>query len=208
MSFIWDENKMRKIIVSEFVTLDGVMQAPGSPDEDRRGGFEYGGWQQLYYDKLEGSIVINGIEASGGFLLGRRTYEIFAGYWPNQSSEDTLASMINRIPKYVLSTTLKEPLTWSNSSLIKGDVEEEVTKLKQQDGKNLLVIGSGELVQTLMKYDLIDEYSLMMHPIVLGSGMRLFRDESPKTSLKLVDSKTTTTGVMILTYQLDRINPI
>jgi dihydrofolate reductase len=208
MSFIWDENKMRKIIVSEFVTLDGVMQAPGGPDEDRRGGFEYGGWQQLYYDKLEGSIVINGIEASGGFLLGRRTYEIFAGYWPNQSSEDTLASMINRIPKYVLSTTLKEPLTWSNSSLIKGDVEEEVTKLKQQDGKNLLVIGSGELVQTLMKYDLIDEYSLMMHPIVLGSGMRLFRDESPKTSLKLVDSKTTTTGVMILTYQPDRINPI
>ena len=192
---------MRKIVVSEFVTLDGVMQAPGGPDEDRRSGFEHGGWIRQYGDDVEGEVIRDGIAASGGFLLGRRTYEIFAAYWPFQPAANTFASMMNSLPKYVASTTLKGPLKWNNSILIRGDVTQEVTKIKQESGKELLVIGSGNLVQTLMKHELVDEYRLMVHPIVLGSGMRLFKEGSPKTALKLINNKTTTTGIMILTYQ-------
>jgi len=195
---------MRKVVVSEFVTLDGVMQAPGGPDEDRRGGFEYGGWQTAYFNNVEGSVIIGAMKASGGFLLGRRTYDIFAAYWPLQPPDDVLATLMNGLPKYVVSTTLKEPLKWNNSTLIKGDLAEEVTKLKQQNGKDLIVIGSGDLVQTLMKHNLVDEYRLMVHPIVLGTGMRLFRDGSPKTSLKLIDNRTTSTGVVIIAYQPER----
>ncbi len=192
---------MRKLVVQEFVTLDGVMQAPGGPDEDRRGGFEHGGWISKNSDQIEGKFIRDSIATSGGLLLGRTTYEIFAPYWPFQPAENTFAAMMNSLPKYVASTTLKEPLKWSNSTLIKGDTAEEVTKLKRQKGKDLMVIGSGDLVQTLMKHDLVDEYRLMIHPIVLGSGIRLFREGSPKTSFKLINNKTTTTGVMILTYQ-------
>jgi dihydrofolate reductase len=195
---------MRRIIVSEFVTLDGVMQAPGYPWEDRRGGFEHGGWQQPYFDQIGGSYIVNAMAASGGFLLGRRTYEIFAGFWPLQPAGDTMAVMINNLPKYVVSTTLKEPLSWTSSTLIKGDVAEEVTRLKRENGKDLLVIGSGELVQTLMQHDLVDEYRLMVHPVILGSGIRLFREGSPKISLRLIDDKTTSTGVVILTYRPER----
>ncbi len=142
--------------------------------------------------------------ASGGFLLGRRTYDTFAAYWPFQPKENPFADPMNGLPKYVASTTLKEPLKWSNSTLIKGDTAEEVTKLKQQNGKDLIVIGSGDLVQTLMKNHLIDEYRLMVHPIVLGNGFRLFREGGPKTLLELIDTKITSTGVVILTYQPQR----
>jgi dihydrofolate reductase len=192
---------MTRVVVSEFLTLDGVMQAPGDPDEDRRGDFQHGGWQMSYIDEVAGDAVTKGIEASGGFLLGRRTYEIFAAFWPNQPADDPIAAALNSLPKHVASTTLEEPLKWSNSTLITGDVAEEVAKLKKPPGKDLVVIGSGLLAQTLMQRDLVDEYQLMIHPLVLGTGKRLFGDVGVKIPLKLVDTKTTGTGVLILTYQ-------
>jgi dihydrofolate reductase len=190
-----------RVIVSTFLTLDGVMQAPGGADEDRSGGFEHGGWQMQYFDEAAGKAVFEGMAASDGFLLGRKTYEIFAAFWPSAPNDDPFAATMNGLPKYVASTTLKEPLEWNNSRLIKGDVAEEVAKLKAQPGKDLQVIGSGDLAQTLREHDLVDEYRLMVHPIVLGSGRRLFRDGSAMTALRLVDSTTTSTGVLILTYQ-------
>jgi dihydrofolate reductase len=195
---------MRKVIVSEFLTLDGVMQAPGLPDEDRSGGFEHGGWQMPLMDEEAGSVITEGLAATGGLLLGRVTYEIFSGFWPNAPADDPLAQTINSLPKYVVSTTLRQPLEWNNSHLINGDVPNEVAKLKEEPGKDLQVIGSGELVQTLIQHDLVDEYVLMIYRLVLGSGKRLFREGSPKFSLRLVDSKTSKTGVLIVTYEPDR----
>jgi dihydrofolate reductase len=192
---------MRKVIVSEFLTLDGVMQAPGGPDEDREGDFEHGGWQMPYFDDVAASVISEIFAATGGVLLGRVTYELFAAVWPSVPDDDPLAATMNSLPKYVASTTLEEPLGWNNSRLIKGDVAEGVTKLKQESGKDLQVIGSGGLVQTLMQHDLVDEYRLMINPVVLGSGKRLFRDGSATTSLRLVDSTTSSTGVLIVTYQ-------
>jgi dihydrofolate reductase len=193
---------MPKLIVNEFLTLDGVMQAPGAKDEDRSGGFERGGWQLDYFDEIFGSTLMEGLDAAGGFLLGRRTYEIFAAHWPKQPAEDPLAGTFNELPKYVVSRTLSEPLPWANSKLVRGDVPAELGKLKDEPGKELQVIGSGELVQTLMQHGLVDEYRLMIHPILLGSGKRLFREgpDAP-TKLRLVDVKPTTTGVLIATYQ-------
>ena len=192
---------MRKLGVFEFATLDGVMQAPSGPEEDRRGGFEHGGWVMPYLDEVTASVGLEGMAASGGLLLGRVTYEVMAAYWPSAPAEDPFAEGINNLPKFVVSTTLQEPLAWNNSRLIKGDIAEEVAKLKQQPGKDLGILGSGELVHTLMQHNLIDEYRLLVFPIVLGSGKRLFRDGGPTTALRLVDPKTTSTGVVILTYQ-------
>ena len=191
---------MRKLIVSEFLTLDGVMQAPGNPDEDRSGGFDRGGWQLDYFDDVFGRVVMEGLAATGGLLLGRKTYEIFAAHWPNQPAEDPLASTLNELPKYVVSTTLEEPLAWQNSMLIRGDVPADISRLKEQAGKDIQVIGSGELVQTLIRHDFVDEYRLMIHPLVLGSGKRLFREGGSPSRLRLLDSKTSGTGVLILTY--------
>jgi dihydrofolate reductase len=192
---------MSRVVVSTFLSLDGVMQAPGGSDEDRSGGFEHGGWQMPYFDEVGGQAVGQGFATTDGLLLGRKTYEIFAAYWPNQPADDPFAAAMNGMQKYVASRTLQEPLQWSNSTLLKGNVVEEVNKLKEQPGKDLQVIGSGEFAQTLIGNDLVDEYRLMVHPIVLGTGKRLFRDGSKKTALRLVDSTTTTTGVLILTYQ-------
>jgi dihydrofolate reductase len=193
---------MRKLVINEFLTLDGVMQAPGGAEEDRTGGFEHGGWQQSYGDDVFGKTVIEGMAEAGGFLLGRRTFEIFAAYWPTAPAEDrAFAEPLNTLPKYVASRTLHEPLAWSNSTLISGDVAEGVRRLKQESGKDLHVIGSGNLVQTLIANDLIDEYRLMIHPIVLGSGARLFREGNPRRPLTLIDSKTSTTGVVLATYR-------
>ena len=193
---------MRKIIVSEFLTLDGVMQAPGGPDEDRSGGFNHGGWQMPYFDEITAKAIIEGLTEAGGFVLGRKTYEIFAAYWPTAPAEvQAFAEPLNNLPKFVASKTLREPLAWNNSTLIAGDVAKEVAKLKRQSGNDLRVIGSGELVQTLMKHDLIDEYVLMVHPLVLGSGKRLFREGGSSANLKLIDIKTTGKGVAIVTYQ-------
>jgi len=190
---------MRKLIVSEFLTLDGVMQSPGYPDEDPSGGFEHGGWQMPFMDDLAGAEIIAGMEATDALLLGRVTYEIFAAYWP--SADDPMAETINSFTKYVVSTTLHEPLDWKDSHVIAGDVPGEVRKLKEASGKDIQVIGSGKLVQTLMEHDLVDEYRLMIDPLVLGTGKRLFRDGSPKTPLRLIDSKTSSKGVLIVAYQ-------
>jgi dihydrofolate reductase len=192
---------MPKLIVNEFLTLDGVMQAPGAKDEDRSGGFERGGWQLDYFDEIFGSTLMEGLAAAGGFLLGRRTFEIFAAHWPKQPASDPLAGSFNELPKYVVSTTLAEPLPWANSKLIRGDVPDELARLKAEPGKEFQVIGSGELVQTLMRHRLVDEYRLIIHPIVLGSGRRLFREADAPTRLRLTDVKPTTTGVLIATYQ-------
>jgi dihydrofolate reductase len=189
------------LIVSEFLSLDGVMQAPGATEEDRSGGFEHGGWQMPYFDEAAGNAISEGMAIAGGFLLGRRTYELFAGFWPSQPDDDPIAATLNSLPKYVASTTLQEPLEWRNATLLKGDVAEAVATLKRQPGKDLHVIGSGELAQMLMRRDLIDEYRLMLHPLILGNGKRLFRDGNPRTALRLVDSTTSSTGVLILTYR-------
>lgn len=191
---------MRNIIVSEMLTLDGVMQAPGGPDEDREGGFEQGGWVWPYFHEGYADTVEDGLSSSDALLLGRKTYEIFAAYWPTATDEAELADLMNSIDKYVASRTLDE-VEWQNSTLLEGEVETAVTELKEQPGEDIRVIGSGKLVQTLMQHDLVDEYQLMIHPLVLGSGKRLFGDESTQTDLQLVDMETTGTGVVVLTYE-------
>ncbi|MFL5680606.1 MAG: dihydrofolate reductase family protein [Chloroflexota bacterium] len=191
---------MPKVIVSEFLTLDGVMQAPGDPNEDTSGGFARGGWQLAYFDDVFGKVMTDAFAETGGYLLGRRTYDIFAAHWPNQSTDDPLAATFNAAPKYVVSTTLREPLPWQNSHLISGDVPAALRKFKEGAGKDIQVIGSGGLVQTLMSEGIVDEYRLMLHPLLLGGGKRLFRDGGPAVKLKLVDSTVTTTGVVMLTY--------
>lgn len=194
---------MRKLTVSEFVSLDGVMQAPGGADEDTEGGFRHGGWQMGYFDDVAGERIGASMAQTGAFLLGRRTYEIFASYWPTQSDDDPFAKILNGLPKYVASTTLGEPLAWRNSTLLQGDVAKAVAELKEGEGGNIVVLGSGGLVQTLYENDLVDEYALMIHPIVLGSGKKLFR-EVPRKPLKLADSVTTSTGVVMATYVPER----
>ena len=188
---------MRKIIVFTNLTLDGVMQAPGRPDEDRRGGFQYGGWATPFAAM---SMAGGSLSDTGPMLFGRRTYENFYAYWPNQT-DNPYTEVLNNAPKYVASTTLKEPLPWSNSTLLKGDVPEALAELKAQPGKNFLVMGSGELVQTLMEHNLVDEYVLLIHPLVIGTGRRLFKGGSPYSALRLVDTKNTHNGVVIATYQ-------
>jgi dihydrofolate reductase len=188
---------MRKIIVFTNLTLDGVMQAPGRPDEDTRGGFKYGGWAAPYAAMSEAG---GDLSDTGPMLFGRRTYEDFYSYWPNQT-DNPYTEVLNNAEKFVASKTLKEPLGWSNSTLLKGDVADAVEKLKSQPGKDFLVMGSGELVQTLMEHNLVDLYMLLIHPLVLGTGRRLFKDGSPYSALKLVDSKTTPKGVVIATFQ-------
>ena len=191
---------MPKLIVSEFLTLDGVMQAPGSPTEDRSDGFDQGGWQLDYFDDIFANAMMEGFAATGGFLLGRLTYENFAAHWPNQPADDPLAGTFNDLPKYVVSTSLTEPLAWQNSTLIQGDLPTRIAALKQGTGKDIQVIGSGELVQTLIAHDLVDEYRLLIHPLLLGNGKRLLREGNEPVRLRLVDSKTSGKGVLILTY--------
>jgi dihydrofolate reductase len=189
-----------KIVVVESVTLDGVMQAPGRPDEDTRDGFAHGGWAVPYNDPVMGRAMGERMAKGGTLLLGRRTYEDFAGYWPKQSA-NPFTEVLNRARKYVASTTLTEPLPWSNSILLEGDAAEAVARLKEQQREEALgVLGSGALVRSLMRRDLVDEYLLLVHPLVLGSGRRLFGDGAT-ARLRLVDSVTTTTGVIIATYR-------
>ena len=191
---------MRTLTVIEFLSLDGVMQAPGDPDEDTEGGFQHGGWQRPYFDDVLGAAAAEGMAGTDAYLFGRKTYEIMASYWPTAPDDDPYAGHLNSTAKYVASTTLQST-DWQNSTLLKGDVADEVANLKEQPGRNIAVLGSGDLVQTLIKNDLVDEYSLMVFPIVLGTGKRLFRDTGQTRSLRLVDSKTTSTGGLMLTYQ-------
>ena len=192
---------MAKLVVVEQLSLDGVMQAPGGPDEDRSGGFEHGGWAMPYFDEVAGEEAGKSMAETAAFLFGRKTYEIMAAYWPNHPDNDMFAKVLNGLPKYVASTTLDEPLDWSGSSLLKGDVAEAVAALKEELDGNIVVLGSGQLARTLMEHDLVDEYGLTIHPLTLGSGKRLFDEKSAMRPLSLVDSKTSTTGVILATYR-------
>jgi dihydrofolate reductase len=191
---------MSKIVVFNSLTLDGVMQAPGRPDEDRRGGFEHGGWAQPYMDAVMGEVAAQGMAEGGPILFGRRTYEDFFSYWPHQT-DNPFTEVLDNSQKYVASRTLHEPLPWQNSTLLKGDVAEAVVRLREEPGKDIVVLGSGDLLQSLIRHGLVDEYMLLVHPLVLGSGRRLFPDGGSFARLRLVDSVTTTTGVIIATYR-------
>jgi dihydrofolate reductase len=192
---------MRKLVVNEFVSLDGVAQAPGGEDEDTSGGFQHGGWHLRYFDDLSQKWVLEGLTSAGGFLLGRRTYETFAAYWPNAPEEEqVIAEPLNTLPKYVASRTLAEPLDWQNSTVLQGDVAAAVAALKQEEGADLHVIGSTEFLQTLIEHDLVDEFRLMIDPLVLGGGKRVFRDDGTLRPLQLIESQVTTTGAILASY--------
>ncbi len=191
---------MAKIVVFNSLSLDGVMQAPGRPDEDQRGDFPFGGWAAPYADPELGMAAGENMATTGGLLLGRRTYEDFYSVWPNRT-DNPYTEVLNNSPKYVASRTLQEPLPWMNSILLKGNVPEAVASLKDQLEKDLVILGSGVLIQTLMEYNLIDRYILLIHPLILGTGTRLFRDGLSLSRLQLVSSRPTSTGVLIATYQ-------
>ena len=194
---------MRHISMVNFITLDGVMQGPASPDEDRSGGFEHGGWVNPYLDEDWGTFASKGMSGGGALLFGRVTYEKMEAHWPNQPDDDPIAAKMNDSTKYVASNTL-EKVTWKNSRLIKGDAGEEIAKLKETPGEDITILGSGDLIETLMQRDLIDTYTLLLCPIVLGTGKRLFREGEPKTPLKLAESHPTGTGALILVYERER----
>jgi dihydrofolate reductase len=190
---------MRKLIVSTFLTLDGVMQAPGGPGEDDRGGFEHGGWSVNYWDEQMGQVMGAAMSAPFDLVLGRRTYDIFAAYWPD-APEEAGSKPLNDATKYVASRSRPE-LSWDRSVLIEGDAAEGIAALKQGDGPELQVHGSGDLMQTLLRHNLVDEYRLWIFPVVLGSGRRLFADGTLPSGLRLVDSVVSSTGVVIGTYE-------
>ena len=188
---------MSKITVFTNLTLDGVMQAPGRPDEDTRDSFTHGGWAAPYGAMQDAGDALS---FTGALLFGRRTYEDFYSFWPNQK-DNPFTEVLNNVQKYVASKTLEEPLPWSNSTLLKGDATKTVSSLNKEQEKDLLIFGSGVLVQSLMKANLVDEFVLLIHPLILGSGRRLFPDDGAFASLNLQDSKTTSKGVVIATYQ-------
>jgi dihydrofolate reductase len=190
---------MRRLIVSTFLTLDGVMQAPGGPREDDSGGFAQGGWSVNYWDDQMGEVMGEAMSAPFDLVLGRRTYDIFAAHWP-RATDDPAAKPLNDATKYVASRS-RPTLEWSNSVLIEGDTAEGIAALKREDGPELQVHGSGDLIQTLLRDDLVDEYRLWVFPLVVGSGKRLFSEGTVPAGLKLVDSKVSTTGVVIGTYE-------
>lgn len=191
---------MRKLVVGTFLTMDGVMQAPGGPDEDRDGGFQHGGWLVPYFDAKLGEIMTEWTTRAGAFLLGRKTYEIFAEAWPKSTDPaDEIATALNTRPKFVASRTLDE-VEWNNSTLLQGDVAEEVAKLKAQDGGEIQVHGSGGLLQTLLRHDLIDALRIWTFPVVIGTGKRLFGEGTMPRSFRLVDTQATTTGAVLHIY--------
>ncbi len=191
---------MRRVVVTTNLSLDGVMQAPRRPDEDLRGGFTRGGWTLPYADPVMTRVMGEGMANSGPLLFGRRTYQDFYNVWPKRRG-NPITEVLNNSHKYVASTTLEEPLPWANSTLLKGDAAEAIAALKAQPGKDLVVLGSGELVRSLMRRNLVDLFVLLIYPVILGSGQRLFADHAGLASLRLTDSVTTTTGVIIATYQ-------
>jgi dihydrofolate reductase len=189
---------MRKVIVNEFLALDGTAQAPGGPEEDTSGGFQHGGWHMQYGG---GDGMLKLITEAGGFLLGRRTYEIFAGYWPNAPEETRrFAEPMNAKPKHVASTTLTEPLEWQNSSVVRAPLAEAIAALKEEGDGDLLVIGSTVLVQSLIQHGLVDELRLLIDPVLVGGGKRIFPDDGALRPLRLVDHEATGTGTIIATY--------
>jgi dihydrofolate reductase len=191
-------NKMRKLTINTFVTLDGIMQAPGGPEEDPSGGFKYGGWSVNYWDDMMGQVMGDSMAKPFDLLLGRKTYEIFAAHWPFIKN-DPVADKFNTINKYVVSKSLKN-VDWKNSFIIKNNVVQEIIKLKEKDGPELQVHGSGNLIQTLIKENLIDEFRLWIFPVLLGNGKRLFGEGTNALNLQLADTKSSTAGVIISTY--------
>ena len=191
---------MRKLVVTTFMTLDGVMQAPGGPDEDRDGGFDHGGWSVGYWDEMMGEVAGDVHLAADEILFGRRSYEILGGHWPKVGDDDPLAAKLNAARKHVASRTLRE-LPWRNSVLLEGEVADAVTALKAADGGDILVIGSSDLIQTLLRHDLVDTFVVWTFPVVVGAGKRLFGDGAIPAGLRLHDVKTSTTGVTIATYE-------
>ena len=190
---------MRKLVTSTFVTLDGIMQAPGGPGEDDSDGFKSGGWSVNYWDDMMAQAMGEIFAKRPDLLLGRKTYEIFAAYWPHATAEDG-ADNLNNARKYVVSRTL-DRVDWNNSTLIKGDVVKEITRLKGLEGPELQVHGSSNLIQTLLKHHLIDELHLKIFPVAIGKGKRLFGEDTNPSNFKLLDSKTSSTGVIIATYE-------
>jgi dihydrofolate reductase len=191
---------MGKLVVGTFLTLDGVMQGPGGPEEDTEGGFEHGGWSVPFWgDDRMGEFMDESMGRAEALLLGRKTYEIFAGHWPNVGDDDPMAAKLNSVEKYVASTTL-DSVDWQNSTLLEGDAAEAVAKLKDEKTE-IQVPGSQNFIQTLLKHDLIDEYRLFVFPVALGTGKRLFADGTIPTNLKLVASETSSTGVAMNTYE-------
>lgn len=194
---------MRKVIVISFLTLDGVMQAPGGKDEDAADGFAYGGWQAPFFGD-GGSVITDALSNAGALLLGRKTYDIFAAYWPTVGKDfPVFGALMNNTPKYVASKTLRKT-EWQNSQLLKGDVGQAVAALKKESGKDIYIFGSGDFCQTLMRDHLIDEYLLMIFPIVLGTGKRLFKTDCAKQDLELLKAQTTPKGVQVITYRVKK----
>jgi dihydrofolate reductase len=189
-----------QVVVTNHVTLDGVMQGPMAPEEDPRGGFEHGGWAAPNADEVMGKAMAEGIARGGAMLLGRRTYEQMASFWPHQPDDVPYAKVINEREKYVASHTLKAPLEWRNAKLLEGDAADAVAALKEHPGPDLGVLGSGELIQSLMRRGLVDRWVILIHPLVLGTGRRLFPEGGAPASFRLADTTTTTTGVVIATY--------
>jgi dihydrofolate reductase len=190
---------MRKVIVLSFMTLDGVIQAPGGPEEDTSGGFKYGGWTFPFFDEFAGKVMSEQMSNNADLLLGRKTFEIFASYWPDHENE---WPGINKVTKYVASNTLSTH-SWSNTVFLKVNIEDQIKKLKQQDGTDLQVHGSGNFIQTLLKYDLVDEFWLKIFPITLGKGKRLFENGTIPASFSLLEYKVTPGGVLIANYKRD-----
>ncbi len=190
---------MRKLVVLTFISLDGVMQAPGGPKEDTSGDFKYGGWTFPYFDESAGKVMGKQMGHKFDLLLGRKTYDIFAGYWPNAKGDKQIADVLNNAKKYVASRTLKK-VEWKNSELLKGDVAQAVRKIKEQDGPEIQVHGSGNFIQTLLKNDLVDELWLKIFPVTLGNGKRLFAEGTIPAAFKLVESSVTPSGVIIASY--------
>jgi len=193
---------MRTLMVTTFVSLDGVMQGPGGPDEDREGGFEHGGWAVPHIDQQFMELMIERTGRAGALLLGRKTYEEFAATWPLAGADDPIGSKLNGMPKYVASRTL-DAVSWQNSTLLTGDVAEAVAELKRGDGDEIQVHGSGDLIQTLIRHDLVDEFHLLVFPVVVGPGKRLFGDGTIAARLKLADTTAMKTGVVVSTYARD-----
>ena len=196
---------MRQLTVIEFVTLDGVMQGLGSPDEDRDGGFEHGGWAAPYGDQIQQAAALEGMQTTTAYLFGRRTYEKMLDFWPQQPDANPMAAHLNGTPKYVATRTLEDAeLTWANAEVLPGDLEAGVRALKAEGDGTIVVLGSGVLVQELAALDLVDGYRLFLHPLLLGTGKRLFREPDPPRSprpLQLLSAETTSTGVVMLSYQ-------
>jgi dihydrofolate reductase len=189
-----------KLTASMMLTVDGVYQGPGGPDEDRRGGFERGGWTAAHADEAMWPFLTSWFERADALLLGRTTWDIWAAYWPHHDGGDPVSHGINVLPKYVPSTTLKDP-TWQNTRVIDGDVEAAVRELKAKPGRDLLLQGSGVLLRWLLEHDLVDELNLVIYPVVLGDGLRLFPEQGQTHRLKLLDSTTTSSGAMIQRYR-------